>query len=500
MNGSDWARVVGYFALATLCGAALLRSLRLPRGHLLHDWSCCYLAGQLLLLTFTLSTAFLPVSHDGMSVAAIALATFAAAREVARAPRQWWRGPASVLGCLTLLTAIAPQLVIQLHRTPLIETDARCIWFLHGHALFVDNALTPSFFTDPMYLWSSPDYPLLLPAQAAWCSAVLGRWDEIGSRAFLLFHLATWFRLLLQVFSARGYPRWLALAVAFAFLRQGWCIISPGFSYISGQADYHYAVPLLLACVLLWPPRRLGDTAMSAVSPRAGPVILLLAYAANMKSESAIYVALLVAAIAAWWCVRPFVRSPRPEPSVPWRGALPAGAIALLLGLVPWALWAVFKTQNGLASNLQLAQRATTPGLLLQSLTERLPAIANRVMTDPQTMETATMLTVLGVLAGASVLVRLAGRRNVGIGAAEVAMGLLWIVLMVLIGLVYVLTPHDFLYHMETSITRLSYFPHQVVFLLCVLRIEALWAALRPNQAGSPRDEGTSTAAIETLE
>src|SRR4030095_9461307 len=76
------------------------------------------------------------------------------------------------------------------------------------------------------------------------------------------------------------------------YFAQGTPSLFYGESYVTGQADYHYATPLALAVLALAPP----------AAQRSGPLaVLLAARAATTKSEGAAYVLAATLVAAAWW-------------------------------------------------------------------------------------------------------------------------------------------------------------------------------------------------------
>ena len=489
MSVGDWVAVTSYFVLVVLVGSGCIRLARLPPSHLLRDWSACYLAGQIVLLLLTLSTGFVPWTHDHLLPAVVVIAVVVACADASRV-RSGWRVALVVLatvGSLLLTIALFPSIAMLVHRTPAIETDARGIWLFHGKALFTASGIAPAFFTDPLHWWSSPDYPLLLPAQAAWSSLLVGRWGELSCRAFLLFHFAAWFRLVHLTLTAKGYPWWLALFLTGAFLCQGVSWFTPGFAYVSGQADYHCFVPLALAMLVLAVPVATAAYGNHrAVEDHRSLVVLLLAYAACTKSEGTAFAALFAGSWLAWSAVR----CARLRGLRALVAAIPAARtlwiFAGLCGLLPVALWAIFKALHGMGSNLHLLERATTPGLLGELLSARLPTVLRSVRDNGQMQDTYGLLIVLLALVACSVVLRFFGKRSVGTRRAEALAALAWLVVVVLICMTYVLTPHDYLFHMQTSVTRLLFFPHLIVFVLCVFRLDVLWEAISPWLRSSP--------------
>jgi hypothetical protein len=265
---------------------------------------------------------------------------------------------------------------------------------------------------------------------------------------------------------------------------QGWSFLGvPGYAFVSGQADYHYAVPLVLALLLVVGPAapgRAGDAGRDA----KGLALLLLAYAANAKNEAAVYAGLFAASWVAAAAVLHARRGGAAGLAAAARGTAAPTLLAAVLGLVPWAAWAAWKARHGVASNLHVTERATSPGLVADLVEVRLPTVLRLLADDVQMRDTCFALALLAVLAAAGVAAHRLGRRGLGVRRAEVVVALAWLAVMAMIAAAYVLTPHDFEFHMKTSVTRLLYLPHQLVVVACVLRLDALRTS-RPRDAGA---------------
>jgi hypothetical protein len=473
MTTAAWLAIGGWFVVTVLLGGVALRTLRLPKNDLLRDWSTQFVAGQLVWLLLTLLTAFTPLPWSALLAIALGLAGLEAVMAVRRAGiAPAGRAVLVVIGSLLVIAALFPNLAALVHCTPAIETDARSIWLFHGKALFFDGGIDPRFFADPLLYWSSPDYPLLLPAQTAWSSTFLGRWDEFGSRAWLWFLFAAWCRLLFVVLVRRGLPWWLGVALVFVFGCFGISFHTVGFAYVSGQADYHCSLPLLLAMLVLGTPR----TAVPAetAAGHAPFVALMLASTAATKSEGTIYALLFAAALLGWHGLVALRRGGLRGPFAVAAGQRSTWLVTAVFGLLPWFLWARFKAAHGMGSNLKLFERATTPGLLQELLSTRLPTVLDTMWNDPQLQQTKWWLVALAVLAAVSLLLRAIGARGAGLRACEPVQAAAWLAVLALIATTYVLTPHDYVYHMTTSLTRLLFLPTQMVFVLVVFRLDAL--------------------------
>jgi len=99
--------------------------------------------------------------------------------------------PAAVAVALVLLVSYYFQILYE----PIAAWDARSVWFFHARAIWIEGALRNSGWTHPSLVFSSPDYPKLIPALAAQLGYVHGYWNEFfpkGSLFLLLVPAVLW--------------------------------------------------------------------------------------------------------------------------------------------------------------------------------------------------------------------------------------------------------------------------------------------------------------------
>src|SRR5262245_42923489 len=487
MDLTQWSAVAAYALLCIAAGGGALRLLRLPRDPLVHNWAGCYFTGQLVLTVLVLSTGFLPIGLPAvLGVMALFGAGTLAVALLRHGLPSWAKRPWPAAGIALLWLALFPQLLLMVHATAPYEWDARSIWLFHGKGLLWHDGVSAAFFGDTQFWWSNLDYPLHIPAQAA-CSALLfGGWDDRVARAFLLVDFLAYGRLLLPILRARGHGALAAVVVGTLLFGQGTHGIILGEGYVTGQADYHYAVPLALAVLALASPLAGSGRAIA---------VLLAARAAAVKNEGMLYVfctLLLWLAVAAWRWLR---ARPRPQ----WRDALPrlhgpvVGAVLALL--LPTLLWGVWKRSHGVSGGLHLAERIMTPGVAWHAFAERSGVVLSYLasqMVDNWTHWLGVawlLLSCAGAIVGRAAATGFGWRRHEPLVAGAL-LGACGIVCMT-----YVLTPHDVVMHMKTSALRVLVFPHLLVFVLCVFRLEALLAAHRGLQAAPPAASPTASPA-----
>ena len=99
--------------------------------------------------------------------------------------RRWLTGEAPGYA-MVLVGLVAISLAIS--AMPLVEWDARSIWFFHGKVIFFDGGLHPSdFWRNAEYGWSHKGYPPLIPLLAARAADfTLGAWNEFAPKLGLV--------------------------------------------------------------------------------------------------------------------------------------------------------------------------------------------------------------------------------------------------------------------------------------------------------------------------
>ena len=464
MTAAMWLNTLLYFAFATVAGRTVMRLMRFPRSGLVESWAASYLTGQLILTLLTVLTAFVPLTLTVIfwSLLGILLLYWGVfvrprAQLLRVAPAAW------TVAAVVLVMLAFPNVAVPLHDTPLREWDARSMWFFHGKVIHLHGRVFVPFFVDPLYKWSIPGYPLLLPAQAAWTAFFQGGWNDYSCKSFLLFNFAAYVQLFWLVLRHSRIHWLIGVLLTAVLFDQG------TFGYVSGYADHHCAIALVLALAVLSLRSRRRHMPL---------FVLLLAYAGNAKNEGTGYVILLGALVFAAAMVTIW-RRPR------MRGVLqPALLRSLLPGIVlfalPVALWWTFKGIHGIHNRYNLVERFGDAGSVLQLLGERSSTIGAWFLdyyssgAIPMVLATIVLLLILRL--------RL-GRRCVR-AAPGCAHGLLlwgaFLAVNCLIFLVFAMTPEDVTWHLRTAGDRLLFLPHILLFLIAVFEVQRLVRLLPP--------------------
>jgi hypothetical protein len=103
--------------------------------------------------------------------------------------------PAMVFSVACVICVLAVY-YIQIFSEPLLQQDARAIWFFHARMIWADGALRQSGgWNHPSIGFSNPDYPKLVPTIAAQLAYMKGYWNEFlpkGSLLVMLVPLTLW--------------------------------------------------------------------------------------------------------------------------------------------------------------------------------------------------------------------------------------------------------------------------------------------------------------------
>jgi hypothetical protein len=309
--------------------------------------------------------------------------------------------------------------------------DAATIWNLRARFLFRGAAHWRDAFSGLLGTWTHADYPLLVPGAAA------RAWSFIGSEPpavpmllGLLFVLATVILLLGALSTLRSRGQGLLAGIVLL------CCNTLVF-----QGAYQYAdVPLAFFMLATFVALALADTVEEGSSGFVALAGLTAGLAAWTKNEGLLFV---LAVFFAHLLVIAHLRG--------WRQALRRQA-TMLLGLAPMLILVVaFKwgvaPANDLVASLRpadIVDRLTNPARLwyvLQSFGERFLTLSGWLVPAPL----ALVLYLLVVGRGPS------GVEHESLGTLAVTLGLL------LAGylFVYVVTPYDLTWHVETSMHRL---------------------------------------------
>jgi hypothetical protein len=352
--------------------------------------------------------------------------------------------PTKILLALLLLVIVCAvlQFIVLSRNVPHGFGDAYAIWNLRARFLHRSGADWTGAF-DAKLAWSHVDYPLLLPA----CIACY--WDVLGSETTLVpqaIAMAFTFGTVLVIIAALGYVRSTSQGLLAALV-----ILGGGFFFgrgVSQYADVPLAFYIVTALSLIAIHDRMGDRSYRLLAA-AG---LCAGFAAWTKNEGLLFLLCISAALTLAGVLRSGWRQTARS-----LGAFALGAAPILL--VVFLFKAFYAGHNDLVSEQgwqRTVERLLNPSrymLILQHLVQQ-------IKTVPVLFAVALAIHCL--------LVGKIHRPSLPIASvsllclAFMSVGYL---------LVYVTTPHDLTWHLETSLDRLMLhlFPAGVLSLFLVL-------------------------------
>lgn len=337
--------------------------------------------------------------------------------------------PATVFSTFCIICLLSVYYA-QILSEPLVNWDARSIWFFHARMIWAEGALRQSTgWNHPSLAFSNPDYPKLVPAIAAQLAYVKGYWNEFfpkGSLFVMLVPLPLW------VFSFRRKSvSFVLLVLMFFFSLDAWLWNG----YMDGYLILYSGVALLLFGRYL-SERRDVDLYSGMCA---------LGIGANLKNEGLLFGLCLIGAIliigqgSPAFSLRQCTKRIRTDSVF---------ARVLLLSIAPAVMWTICKNawglQNDLTANpsggvLRLADRlfdGSSPQYVLNFLIVRASAIR-------------VVMGLLAVTVIFSVYQRVKVHRGALVAATASALYVCGI------SVVYLSTPHnDVTFYLFTSASR----------------------------------------------
>ncbi len=211
---------------------------------------------------------------------------------------------------------------------PMASYDGRAIWNYKAKIIYHEKTVYTEAFLDPHRVHYHPDYPLLVPLSEFGYYSFIGKVDEDNVR-FLFSSFMVFFALYIYGMIRRWGSKWVALFVTLVFagapFREFW-VVKDGGAINSGESDFPLA---FFACIAItsfwiwWTSRRRSVLILGA---------LFTGFCLMIKKEGMVIFTMMMSVnIVALLAAREKTRLKR---LIPLAGAL-AGAIVVAL---PWIL------------------------------------------------------------------------------------------------------------------------------------------------------------------
>ena len=326
-----------------------------------------------------------------------------------------WLGVSVV--CLLYLAPLLTQ--------PLTDWDARSIWFFHAKMIYSAGSFSQSTgWQHPSVEFSHPDYPNLVPVLAAQAAYVKGFWNEYLPKVSLFFLLVPAVIWLFTFARLSISAAVLLLLLPFSLREYLWN------GYMDGYLALYFSVALLL----------LGRYSVNRQTIDLVSSLSCLSLLLYIKNEG------VVAALAGL-IARGGVALLKPGHQLgSLRRILADHRQIGLLGIgqvLPFILWSFYKQQWGLSNDLQIGT-----GQSLALITSRLTSGALTLILQRAGEQIASAVLLVGFLSAILIAQKIA--RPPGVVWVWLAIGLYFIGLTV----VYLLTPFELAWHLETSLSR----------------------------------------------
>lgn len=342
-------------------------------------------------------------------------------------PRYRWR-PASLRlettdrRALALVFGVGACLLVLAAMRPVAGWDGWFVWSLKAKSLALAGSFNTPVFVNPVYTYSNPDYPTLLPSWQALAYLLSGNVTVSWPLQFQQAWLWTMSAASLILLTAAVRPARFLLLLAWA--------ISPQVLWQSmqGYADVPMSLFLIVGTIVLW-------TGADDFRGRTVGVILL-AGAALTKDEGLLFALIVVGSVM-------IGRRPR---------RLLATAPIVIAAWLPWFLFIKMHRLSNYVAN------SSTLLSFLGKVTGRTPPILKSM-----TIELLSPVR-WGLLVPACLLLVVLHRAVVPRLGIAVLLGLSAVVV------IYVLTPFDLAAHLATSLNRVLIAPVGLVAVAATFR------------------------------
>jgi hypothetical protein len=344
--------------------------------------------------------------------------------------------------CLLFLSPILAE--------PLIDWDARSIWFFHAKMIYVAGSINQSAgWQHPSVGFSHPDYPILVPALAAQVAQVTGLWNEYLPKIALFFMLVpaiAW----LFTFARRSFSFViLLLCIPFCFYPWIWN------GYMDGLLAVYFSMALLLLGRYIRSSRPI-DLVSSVCC------FIALSY---FKNEGALAALAGLASITLTLLWMKKTNSIKKFFSINWKYL-----IAVAIVLLPFVLWIFYKQQWNLTNDLSIGTKES----FLRIYTRLMDGSYQRILHDVyQQVNGAVLLLGLLLFTSAAWKTKISRESLPALVAAGIyCLGII---------LIYLLTPNNLVWQLNTSVSRTLLCVNGGIFIGCYYLLNEIENRKKPN-------------------
>lgn len=319
---------------------------------------------------------------------------------------------------------------------PLSGWDAWFIWFVKARAFFMDKGVSAAFLTDPVYVQDHPEYPLLVPLALSWIYTAIGAAEETAGK--VIYPLQ--FIALLSIFyygaaktsgkkTSLLFTTLLSITPLVLIHAAGFPVqVDPAYAArdLTGYADLAVSIYFLSAGVFIFRYSREEGPAFAILAS------LMLAIGAWTKNEGLTFalIGFIILVVSA------FIKNKKDLKTIVF------ALIPLVVFILPWS---VYKSVHGLGSEYVENMGPSIFFSNLARLSEIIPFIAKYMFMKPG---------VMGLVWWAYVISAVLSIRHV-LSSRNLVLHVLILGQLSAYIFVYIITPVDLKWHLNTSLDRL---------------------------------------------
>ena len=350
---------------------------------------------------------------------------------------------------LAFFVAVVAVPLLAVRRAP-VDWDARAIWLFHADWFFAGGAKAAAAMANPFFVVSHPDYPPLAPGTAAAVWTILGRDNELAQLTIALLVASSTVAIATALCSVmKGVSRSLTTVTGAALILGAYGLA--GRYGTNGYVDLLAAAALTAGAVALLVGRLERDTAALGA--------VCLAVAMLTKNEATVVGAAILFLTV---CFRG------------WRRGLLLAAGPMLLSV----LWSVTARSNGAVSDVTATSHFSDLLRLDPDVLRRVgPTVADLWRRSRWEFLAAATATGIGWRHARS-------RRRELLGSGWAPLWLVAAACLAFVGVVYVVSPHDLTWYLDTSAARTTLAPRLLLLVEC-----AIWLLVLQVRAPGNREE-----------
>lgn len=306
---------------------------------------------------------------------------------------------------------------------PLADWDARSIWFFHAKMIFSSGTIGESAgWTHASVGFSHPDYPKLVPALAGQINYIVGFWNEFLPKiSILILFIPTTIWIMTFAKNSLSFL-FLVITIPLGFYPWIWN------GYMDGLLAVYVSIALLL----------MGRYFHKSQKFDLISVFLILFVIINLKNEGILASIAIIFTFLIIHIIMIKIGPLKDYFSITKRYFLFG-----LISLLPFFIWNFYKSQWGLTNDLAIGLSQT-----IQNIFNRLQDGSYITILSRSFSEMSSWLLILGLLLIASVI------RNKTPDKAVFFSLLSTLIIFIGIFSVYLFTPNDLVWHLDTSISR----------------------------------------------